>query len=399
MSQQLILQLGRETRLALAEAAAVLGEQAKLVAGSRQTAIVEIPESSQPAELQERLAGVIKVGRYLSELAQGAGPNQIGEAIFTDLSRRPVRDFGISVLDGPWQTSDRDRLGLAIKKQIRRQGGSARFVSGSEAQLSSVLVADQLLPRGREYLIIWADQRIIIAETITVQAWKKWSTRDYDRPSRDAKRGMLPPKFARIMINLGQFDRETIIYDPFCGVGTVLQEAALSGYQRLIGSDRDELAIQASQKNLAWLRSWQPSLSFQLELKRISAEQLPNLADPRQGKPLGIVTEADLGSPELARRTPLARKEQFLALQDRYQRWLTDLYRFVRTTERCVLAFPHLRDPEVALPLTKVAETIGWRILPPFPLDWQHHPAAGPTLSYARPDQLIGRDLLMVEKP
>ena len=35
-----------------------------------------------------------------------------------------------------------------------------------------------------------------------MQDFEQWGARDYGRPSRDAVRGMLPPKLARMMVNL-----------------------------------------------------------------------------------------------------------------------------------------------------------------------------------------------------
>ncbi|MEK7460863.1 MAG: hypothetical protein AAB647_01450 [Patescibacteria group bacterium] len=401
MSETLLFQLGRERRLALAELAAVVAPLGQLKDGSAQTALIQFEKEVDPPELQDRLGGVIKIGRILAKLPLTATRNELGLSLYQDLHRRPIRDFGISFIDGHWSKQDRDQLGLFVKRQVKNSGGAVRFVSGSETQLPSVLVRDQLLGRGREYLIVWTSEAIVIGETITVQAWKSWSVRDFDRPARDPRRGMLPPKLARMMINLGQFTPETTILDPFCGVGTVLQEALLLGHKHVLGSDRNELALAATKANLDWLQVHFATKIGTIRLIQSSVESLQE-QQIRTEAPLGIVSEADLGPPDLVRLTPTARKERFLPLMTRYTNWLEALFGLLNQGERCVLAYPILRDPETALPVVEAAEKMGWQIQSVIPEAWLMHPATEgrrtPIVTYARPDQLVGRQIVVLKK-
>lgn len=68
--------------------------------------------------------------------------------------------------------------------------------------------------------------------------------RDYGRPARDARVGMLPPKLAQIMLNLSVKDEKSgTVLDPFCGTGVLLQEAALAGFD-FIGSDIEPRMVE-----------------------------------------------------------------------------------------------------------------------------------------------------------
>jgi len=49
-------------------------------------------------------------------------------------------------------------------------------------------------------------------------------------------------------------NKEDVFLDPFCGSGTVLQEACLLGVKEIIGSDISPSAIKDSKSNLAWLK-------------------------------------------------------------------------------------------------------------------------------------------------
>ena len=59
----------------------------------------------------------------------------------------------------------------------------------------------------------------------------------------------LDPKFARMMINLAGIDLNSVIYDPHCGIGSILIEAGLIGY-RVMGSDISWKMIHGSRVNL-----------------------------------------------------------------------------------------------------------------------------------------------------
>ena len=87
-----------------------------------------------------------------------------------------------------------------------------------------------------------------------MQDIESYTKRDRERPKRDAKVGMLPPKLAQIIINLaaGQLPEEKLqnicdiplgepiprrllgqtVLDPFCGTGVILQEASADGLRR-----------------------------------------------------------------------------------------------------------------------------------------------------------------------
>lgn len=90
-------------------------------------------------------------------------------------------------------------------------------------------------------------------QVIGVQDIEAYAKRDQARPARDAKVGMLPPKLAQILINLcGDLPKGSVLLDPFCGTGVVLQEAALIGYQPY-GTDINERMVEYSERNLEWL--------------------------------------------------------------------------------------------------------------------------------------------------
>ncbi|MEM3627944.1 MAG: DNA methyltransferase [Candidatus Bathyarchaeia archaeon] len=60
----------------------------------------------------------------------------------------------------------------------------------------------------------------------------------------------MPPKLARCMVNLAKPEKGETVFDPFCGTGSMLIEAALMGF-KVLGLDAQRYMVKGSLKNLA----------------------------------------------------------------------------------------------------------------------------------------------------
>lgn len=100
--------------------------------------------------------------------------------------------------------------------------------------------------------VIFADKaEYVVAQTIWIQDIESYSDRDMNR-DRSMTVGMMPPKIAQIMINLGtKGDYDALIWDSFCGLGTTLIEALHAGHTLLRGSDLELSMVTATEKNMA----------------------------------------------------------------------------------------------------------------------------------------------------
>ena len=213
-------------------------------------------------QLQETLAGTIKVGRIIGEMNVfdlTGTTDLIGSYASGAMGKNKI-SFGLSVYDlgGKHKTRDIvdeiDDIGSSVKKYLKETGRPVRYVSSKEPILSSVIVEQNgLLISGGEYVFLVSDEKILICQTEAVQNFKSWSDRDYGRPARDSKSGMLPPKLARMMVNLAGTVESKTILDPFCGSGTILMEAMLLGADKIIGSDISEKATNDTAKNITWI--------------------------------------------------------------------------------------------------------------------------------------------------
>ena len=91
-------------------------------------------------------------------------------------------------------------------------------------------------------------QKNYIAKVIQVSNPKGYKNRDEARPYFDAKK-VISIRLAKILINLSQAKYEII--DPFCGQGTIIQEALLMNLN-CYGLD---VNINEAKKNLEWLKN------------------------------------------------------------------------------------------------------------------------------------------------
>lgn len=142
---------------------------------------------------------------------------------------------------------------LKLKQILARHGRSVRVVENQNPVLSTATSLHNGLSGKNERKVELIKVEKDWYRVIGVQDIDAYTKRDQNRPKRDAKVGMLPPKLAQILINLcGPLKPGATVLDPFCGTGVVLQEALLMGYTAY-GTDLSERMVEYTEKNLEWL--------------------------------------------------------------------------------------------------------------------------------------------------
>lgn len=308
--------LGKNPTLSIAEIISVL-ETSRIFFTveviSREVLIVEVESKMETEKLIQTLGGTIKIGQIIQQVGFDEDETkfqQIFDAkniLHNYITQRNGKvHFGISVYDGGTDglylnkiINKLKELNLTIKENLQKENVRAGFVRIKDRFLSSVSVSkNQLLSKGIEIVLILTKDRIFAGKTIVVQEFESFSFRDYGRPVRDTKSGIIPPKLARIMINLAKTDQHSTILDPFCGSGTILQEAILLGYRKIVGTDISKKAFTDSMVNIDWLFNHYRNLDtsefeikvYQCDVQSIGNKITPNTID-------AIVTEPYLGPP------------------------------------------------------------------------------------------------------
>ncbi|HZW54652.1 MAG TPA: DNA methyltransferase [Nitrososphaerales archaeon] len=96
--------------------------------------------------------------------------------------------------------------------------------------------------------------------------------RDFARPFQDPTI-TIGPRLARMVVNCAVSRGSRVFLDPFCGLGTIMQEAILVGLN-VIGIDRDRDVLSKARSNIDWLRdvykSKRQSVFFRGDARRIN---------------------------------------------------------------------------------------------------------------------------------
>jgi tRNA G10 N-methylase Trm11 len=381
--------LGRQPALGLAELESLYG--AEHVRPLKGAALLDVPTEDVNFK---RLGGVIKVGQVLTVL-----PNTNWQDILQYLLERipehmqyqPAGKFtlGLSVYGLPVSMGEQTKALMAIKRIIRSSGKPVRIVPNKTAALNSAQVLhNKLTTRGAwELLLVRDHKKTILAQTMFVQDIDAYAARDQKRPARDARVGMLPPKLAQIMINLVNPPEESVILDPFCGTGVVLQESLLMGY-KVVGTDLDERMVEFSIKNIKWLIGNHPQLpsAYAIGHGDATSYQWPKNIS-------AVVCEAYLGRP-LA-KLPASEELYKIAgdVNTILKKSLQNLGRQLKSGTKLCLAVPAWRTNNglVQLPVIDHLTDMGYN-----QIDFNY--ATRSELTYFREDQIVARQLIVLKK-
>lgn len=286
--------LGNTPDLSLAELKSIYPKQ-EFSSISANLYFSSFSEEFNSEEEIKKFGGIIKIGKITDIIKD---KNLLRKKIISLLEKfKKVNKifFGISRYEKVPIGSIKS-LSEEIKKELIAKKYKVRYLLPTEKEIiSSVQIANYRLLDivTTKYL-----DDIYIGFTQAIQDFRDWGKRDYQRPFANPSAGMLPPKIARMMVNLvlnnNQTSNPLVILDPFCGVGTVGAEALLRGAWTII-SDLDRKQIEKAQKNLVWICntygiSVENFAFYQENSTKISTILKNNQID-------GIVTEPYLGPP------------------------------------------------------------------------------------------------------
>ncbi len=411
--------LGRVYTLSLAELLAALdnmGVGYKILACSPEVAVLELNQAIKPELLQPRLGGIIKIIR-LFDTFQKKGKESPSQVISTYFTFKKIKEyfheysgkkqFGVSVysLDPAIRYYDEGtRIAFLIKRVLQEQAQSVRAVLPQFPQqaLTSVQVHEnQLIQKGAEVVVICGNQRLFVGKTMTVQNYEDYGRRDFQRPARDEITGMVPPKVAQTMLNLATpLKPLDYILDPFCGSGTILQEALLMNY-RGIGADIEARAIENSEKNLEWFRNRYHTAPGRYKLFQSNAAEISLMLPNYQVA--AVVTEGTLGPIYGKMPNKAEREKNFKNLAKLYDQVFKEFKKFLTEGSKIVMCLPAYKTSPTeyeGLPTLDFALQNGYTILDPLPayLRTKYRflkVTDRGSVMYDRKDQVVAREIII----
>ncbi|MDD2823051.1 MAG: methyltransferase domain-containing protein [Candidatus Daviesbacteria bacterium] len=413
--------LGSNPNLSKVEILAFFGEteDLKIITSSKEVLILETAQEINPHDLIVKLGGTIKVGEIVDSLAPGDFTEQF-PSLATDINflsklfdpQLQKITFGISVYNAGTTTNQINSIlreatrTLPKMKKFLQTSYRASFFKPQERSISSVsVVKNKLLTEGFELAIFIEEQTILFGKTLAVQNFEDYSFRDYQRPGRDAEAGMLPPKLAKIMINIAGKDINDTLLDPFCGNGTILQELILLGYKNIIGTDFKSEQIEKTNQNIDWLfQQYQDLVKSDFNIKTFTYDvRKLNQTFKEEGID-AIITEPFLGSPK-SKHFNIPQIENEIKILEKL--YLDAFYQFkniLKKNGKIVIIFPAF----------KFGNTLHYlNILPQLfklgfsPLNFQENSkykdlnlevSERGSIIYSRPDQTIHREIFIFQQ-
>ena len=389
--------LGRESKLSAAEIAAVLNLP---LFKYNHEKILKITNQKIKPELVNNLGGTIKIAE---ELGKDLSLEDVKEKIIENLKDNTGKIvFGLSFFN-----TDNKKIGIEIKKELKKLGKSIRYVESKglsagrqEKQLNAAqIIGNKVIQKGGDFLIEYPinnrDRKYNLAKTISVQNVNEWSKKDFDRPGSDSFSGMLPPKLAMTMLNLSGAKKTDVILDAFCGSGTVITEALFMGYKNLIGSDLSDKAVTDTEKNVEWIKEQcknkqllhcHPEQSEgSIEILQADATKLTEKLDSNSVDI--IISEPFLGKPLTGQENKGFLLKQVDELKSLYGSAFENFKEILKSDGVVVFVVPKfkLKDGWIVVNILPKLKELGFKIEPM--LEKENH------IVYCRPNQKVAREI------
>jgi len=316
----------------------------------------------------DKLGGTVSMGEVLT--------SGEFEKISRDLNEKPLHNAKKNKLNYVmfnFNGKEFDRVAFYLKNRFRKEGlkatekkltGRITLQSGGEvSKVSSNLIDEQ-------YFLFEDNFGKITEET----DYEKIEKRDMGKPVRRNELS-ISPRLAKILINLSQVrERETLL-DPFCGVGTVLQEALLQNIN-VIGVDKDKKAIDCSELNLKWF-------NFNKNNYRLINEDSSKIKIPEVD---GIATEPDLG--ELQKKKPSEEKAK--EITKNFESLMVKVLRNLKKNVRGRIVFTapliQVEGKKVSCNFGTLSLQAGLKVVKGFPIN------------EFRENSIVGRSIVVMEK-
>ena len=360
--------VGRNIELSVAEIKSFLEREKidfKITAKVKNGVLVETERILQKGVI-ENFGGVVSIGEVISEGNFEKISRELDEKT---LYSAKGNKLNYVVFDFNGKSSE-EILGYLknrfkeerLKATLKKISGRIELQNGERvSKVSSNLINEQYF--------VFLDTFGKIIENYDYVSVEK---RDMGKPVRRSELS-ISPRLAKILINLSQVKKGETLLDPFCGIGTILQESLLQSI-KVIGIDNDKTAISNAKINLEWFK-----------FKRENYEVInDDSSSVKIQKVSGIATEPDLG--ELQKKIPTTEKAKELIRK--YENLMIRVLKNLRKDVRGKIVFTaplvETINGKISPDFNRIANSAGLRIV------------LGPIQEF-REKSIVGRNILVFE--
>lgn len=370
--------LGKNKELSIAEILSyfkVRGVEPNIGDAAHEVVVFRFNDKINPTKVMLDLGGTIKI----CELIDGFDINEILHKkielnlyrLFPAIKNNRIR-FGISVYatkkhaNVVW-----DVITTGIKELLKESNAKMIHIAPSKESEFPVLrhfeVLKKLMNRGGYELVVHVSNRTMhISRTVAVHDPYEFRKRDVERPSQRIIYS-IPPRLGKILINLSSAKPGDLLLDPFCGVGTILQEGLLMGMD-VRGVDMDPSCIKKSLTNLEWIKK-EYNININLGGKLIVGDTRRLSNHIRQNSIDAVATEPYLGPPLKRKPTKTEAKKILEDVRPLYLKSLKEINKVLKPGGRMSIVFPNFETPEgtgTGLDIKNLAEETGFVVKHPF---------------------------------
>lgn len=365
--------LGRDPELSLIEIESFLSSREISFKIIEKTKEVLVLESNLNPQIIHSLGGTVKIAGVIAEGDILRIESQLDHANIYNGKKNKITYF-ISYFD----TELNSFLEGYLKDYFRSIKVKAYYKKSKRKYVNNI-EPTRILQKGfPENAIEFVVFKNYIARTLSVYNPKELQKRDLERPCHDFLKS-ISLRLAKIMINISKIKPKQVLLDPFCGVGTILQEALIQNIN-VIGTDIDKELIKKSEKNIKWaIRQYRPKSNFKLiacDCQKLS-EVLPKdsinavVSEPFQGPYLKV-------KPNLEKAKEITRGLSLL-----YTKLFYQLNFLIKANSRIVIIIPHFTIYKKRINvLFKMPENFKIKVV----------------LPYFKPKSVIEREIFVIEK-
>lgn len=224
--REYIFVLGREPELSFLEVVSYFqaNDVNYKIVEFKKNIVVFLLEEIDFGLLIKRLGGTVKIAEVFLEYEYKGDKDKL--------------NYGISVYSGN---------GIKLKNYLNREFKKEKIKAVLKKPREKTFNPSEIISKRLIEFVVFGKY---LGRTIAVFDPRGYKERDETRP-RQMLLHQVSLRLARILINLS-FARHNLL-DPFCGVGTILQEGILNELD-VVGVDIDNESVEASKENLKWVK-------------------------------------------------------------------------------------------------------------------------------------------------
>lgn len=245
--------------------------------------LLNIPEKINSHKVSQDLASIVKIGRIYLSIQNIHDLTDLLQQMDFYIEDSNTITYSISTYGDKVNSNDFHGIFKQLYKHYKIK---ALLKNPPPSTLSNALKKTNFV----DIVVFHHQNQYYIGRSIASYDIKEDKKRYEQRPHVDESIGS-SIRISRILVNLSQKIQGKLL-DPFCGIGTILQEAILMGYE-VIGSEINPKRVRFCQDNLKWITEQYPNIRPKLEIFQSDVREIYSKIPPLSIDT--IVTEPELG--------------------------------------------------------------------------------------------------------